>query len=110
MSDEEAVTATTVVRVCGGGGCCCCGFDGEGLVESVGSMAIWDWECFCCEGGDGRSFHVPLYLGLLGFSVSNCCCCSKGEELAPLETYKGLEEMKGEAPPLTTTGDECCWG
>lgn len=42
------------------------------------------WGCFCCwEEGEGKGFHWALvYLGLLGFTGSNCCCCCCGSKFA----------------------------
>lgn len=54
---------------------------GDGL-DSVARIAI------CCEDGDGRSFHWPLYLVLLGLLTPvSTNCFSNGEAVvAPLET------------------------
>ena len=97
---EEAAPPACVwgwVWVCG-----CVVGDWPDSVESIAAI----WVCFGCEeAGEGKSFHCPLlYLGLLGFTVvSNCC--SNGEEVAPLETYIGVEILKGEDPVTTTTVD-----
>lgn len=78
------------------------GFVGDGL-DSLVIIAIW--ACDCREDGDGSSFHWPLlYRDLLGLTDSNCC--SKGEEVAPVGTYKGAD-MKGGPVAVTTTADGC---
>ena len=90
---------TRTMKGCGKG----CGLRSKNLEGNIVVQWYWKME----GGGEGRScFHCPLYLGLFGFSVSNWG--SKGEQLAPLETYKGLG-MKGGAPVATTTGESCWW-
>lgn len=76
MSEEEAA----VVWCCWVSGLVAC-VVGEGLDSE---LSIANWVCFCCEVGEGRSFHCPVYLGLFGFTVSNCC--SNGDDVAPLGT------------------------